>query len=169
MGKDCHCFKRLQETFSGFFLLECKNLPRLRFRLFFCFATSQFANGLQTYESSWVCLQQFHPKAVQHSLNQMQLLEKTTTSFSLQKTSLEKKKLFTQSIPWLLRHVFLLVVCEAWFQILAGESHVADLAAAPGCREAQGSHFLWMSDEWVYDSPGKNSTIYEVRRMYFGL
>ena len=31
-----------------------------------------------------------------------------------------------------LRHVFLQISCEAWFQILAGESHVADLAAAPG-------------------------------------
>ena len=33
---------------------------------------------------------------------------------------------------------FPLLLCEAWFQILAGESHVADLAAAPGCRDPQG-------------------------------
>ena len=129
---------------------EFTNCPG--FRLIFCWSSSIPSKGYQS-----LCWTQHFPKR--------DSWEKNTRLFLQKKNHESKKNQFTQSNPWLLRHVFPVVVCEAWFQILAGESHVADLAAAPGCRDPQGGSRGWgMSDEWVYDI-----TMKKIHQVYEGI
>ena len=155
MCKDCQSFKRLQQAFSGF--------PCWSFH-----SVQEFTNYpwiLADFLLVFIHPIQRLPKSVLDTkLSKTRLPEKKTCLF-LPKKNHEKEKQFTQSNPWLLRHVFPVVVCEAWFQILAGESHVADLAAAPGCRDPQGGSRGWvMSDEWVYDI-----TMKKIHQVYEGI
>ena len=119
-------------------------------------------------DSGWffVGLHPSHPKAtkvcVGHKIFQKATPGKKNTSVFLQKKIMRVKKNSSPN-PTLgyLDMSFTLLLCEAWFQILAGESHVADLAAAPGCRDPQGGR---MDEWWVMSgytiSPWKTSTRY---------